>query len=78
MTLAHTDPTESLEIDLRGLPTSSKPVARILTAGRLNNYNSPKDPDRVASRPWTDFTCHADCLKATLPPACVIAFTYRT
>jgi len=77
VTLAHTDPSEPVEITLLGLPLSCKPAARLLTSAQLNDCNSPEAPDRVAARPWTDFIHQNGIFTATLPPACVIAISFE-
>lgn len=77
VTLAHTDPSEPMEITLLGLSLSCKPAARLLTSAQLNDCNSPEAPDRVAARPWTDFIHQNGTFTATLPPASVVAISFE-
>ncbi len=77
VTLAHTDPTEPVEVELAftGLAASARPSGRILTAPALTDCNTPDAPDRVASRAWTEFRFAGGRLTATLPPASLAVVT---
>lgn len=75
VTLAHTDPEDSLAITLAGQPPDAKGHARILAADTLNAGNTPESPNRVATQTWHDFQFTGRTFTATLPPACIIALT---
>ena len=79
VTLAHTDPAKpvSVQLTLTGLPSIAlAKEGRILTAPALTDVNTPANPNRVASMPWTDFSFDGSKLIATLPPGCVAAVTF--
>ena len=82
VTLAHTDPAKpvTVELTLTGCitgnrSTGNRPTGQILTASALTDTNTPDDPNRVATKPWTDFNFDGTKLIATLPPGCVAAIT---
>lgn len=82
VTLAHTDPAKPVTVELtfKGLPSevphSGTKEGRILTAPALTDINTPADPHRVTSMPWTDFSFDGSKLIATLPPACIAVMSF--
>lgn len=52
---------------LRGGRTG-EPRVRVLTAGRLQDHNTPRSPDAVAPRPFDGVTVTGRGLTLTLPP----------
>ncbi len=78
VTLAHTDPTEPLDLELAlpGLPSTAKPQGRILTARALTDCNTPDAPNRVASQKWESFRYSSGKLTASLPPGSLAAVTF--
>ncbi|MDB6095098.1 MAG: alpha-N-arabinofuranosidase [Verrucomicrobia bacterium] len=79
VTLAHTDPTTAveLELNLAGLARNAQATGRMLGATNLTDCNAPDAPNRVASQPWSDFRFENNRLTATLPPASLAAVTFR-
>ncbi|NUP19839.1 MAG: alpha-N-arabinofuranosidase, partial [Streptomyces sp.] len=54
-------------LDLRG-GRIGDPVARVLTADRLQDHNAPQDLAAVAPRPFDGLTVTERGLSLTLPP----------
>ncbi len=79
VTLTHTDPTKPVTVELTfaGQPAvGSAKAGRILTAPALTDINTPADPNRVTTMPWTEFTFDGFKLIATLPPGCVATVSF--
>jgi alpha-N-arabinofuranosidase len=74
VSLTHTDPEAPVDIELAlpGLPAGRMSSARILAAATLDAHNTPGEPDKVASRAWTDFRLSGGKFTATLPPASLV------
>lgn len=79
LTITQTDPSESRAIEAT-LPLAQGAKirsARILAARALNDVNTPEAPNCVSARPWTDFQFDGQTLRATLPPASVVAVQFE-
>ncbi|MFI6481132.1 alpha-N-arabinofuranosidase [Nonomuraea sp. NPDC050663] len=62
----HADEDADVELDLRGGRLDGV-TSRILTAGRLQDHNTPQAPDAVAPRPHAQVTPTATGLRVHLP-----------
>ncbi|MFM9443651.1 alpha-N-arabinofuranosidase [Streptomyces acidiscabies] len=69
VSLSNLDAEEPAEVtlDLRG-GTLGAPVARLLTAGRIEDHNTPEQRDTVAPRPFDGVKTTDGGLTLTLPP----------
>ncbi|TLS51669.1 alpha-N-arabinofuranosidase [Paenibacillus antri] len=62
----------SVRIELRGLAEGNVSASgKTLTADRIDGHNTFDSPERVAPKPFADFTIEGNALAATVPPMSV-------
>jgi alpha-L-arabinofuranosidase len=78
VSLVNIDPNKAqdISIQLRGIKTSGV-SGRLLTAAKVQDYNSFDKPDAIKPVPFKGASVQADVLKVSLPPVSVVVLTLQ-
>ncbi len=78
ISLVNIDPSKSQEVSISLRGVSAKGVSgRILTSGKVQDYNSFDKPDFVKPADFKGATLNGDMLKITLPPVSVVVLELK-
>jgi alpha-N-arabinofuranosidase len=78
ITLVNADPDNEQRVDTRLMGASvSKVSGKILTSGKINDYNSFEEPSKVTVSDFNGATLKRDDLTVTLPPKSVVLVELR-